>query len=315
MSLQLGYCCINTTLQADGVNVNRKIMLKTYRKDPDRAIELAESNLKNVLKILKWNEENCLRNYRLSSDMFPQITNPACIEDGKYAYELENFESLLKKIGKYAYKHGHRLTMHPGHYNQVGTPRKSVLDKTIIDLTFHADLMDMMGIDNNGVMVVHGGGVYGDKKASIKRWKSQFWELPGEVQNRLVIENDEKSYGIDDIVKLQKGVEVPIVLDFHHYNCYQEVESQTPLPDILPVVLKSWGDRKPKFHLSEQAKGLKTGAHSDYVKRLPKIVKELAKTKHIDVMIEAKAKELSVQYLYDKYFTYDKESDKYVLEL
>ena len=301
------------TLQKEKISVNRTVKLKTYQEDPERAIQLAIQNLKNVHKILKWNEEQAIRNYRLSSDMFPQITNPACITDDKYAYELENFEPILKKIGKYAYRKGHRLTMHPNHYNQIGTPRNEILQKTILDLGFHADLMDLMGLDHNAVMVVHGGGVYGNKKKTLKRWKSQFWELPPKIQNRLVIENDEKSYGIDDIIKLHKFTQLPIVLDFHHYNCYQQIATQSKLSEILPVILDSWNDKKPKFHLSEQAPGLKTGAHSDYVEHLPKIVKNLAREHHIDLMIEAKHKELAVQYLLDKYFTYDAKNHKYFL--
>lgn len=312
MSLQLGYCCINLTLK--DVSVNRTLREASYLADPERAIQLAKNNLQSVLTILKWNEEHAIRNYRLSSDMFPHITNPNCIKNSQYAYELELFDPLLEKIGRYARRHGHRLTMHPGQFNQVGTPRGEVLDKTVKDLEFHADVLDRMGLDFNSVMVVHGGGTYGDKKSTLKRWKSQFWALDPSVQCRLVIENDERSYGIDDILKLHNYVGCPIVFDFHHYNCYHK-DPQSPLSQVLPQVIESWGNLKPKFHLSEQAPNLRLGAHSDYVEVIPNEMLQLAKDYHVDLMIEAKAKELSVQRLYNKYFLYDKDQNKYILNI
>ena len=129
MTPRLGYACINTVIQED-VNVpkksrycvNRSCIAKTFReKGVDYAIQLAKSNLEAVLKVLEWNERNSIRLYRMSSDMFPHITNPEFIPPKqKYAYPLDPFQDLFDKIGKYAKKHKHRLTFHPGQFNQMG---------------------------------------------------------------------------------------------------------------------------------------------------------------------------------------------------
>ena len=36
---------------------------------------------------------------------------------------------------------------------------------------------DLMGLDENSVMVVHGGGLYDSKEKTMERWCEQFKEL------------------------------------------------------------------------------------------------------------------------------------------
>ena len=67
-----------------------------------------------------------------------------------------------------------RLTFHPGQYNVIGTPRQEVLEHTYLDLGCHAQILDMMECDQNSVMVIHGGGIYGDKQSTILRWIEQY---------------------------------------------------------------------------------------------------------------------------------------------
>ena len=68
--------------------------------------------------------------------------------------------------------------------------------------------------------------------------------------------------------------------------------------------LETWKPKgiKPKFHVSEQGAG-KIGHHSDYIEILPEYLLEIPEKYgvEIDIMIEAKMKELSIQKLYEKY--------------
>ena len=75
---------------------------------------------------------------------------------------------LLREIGEKSKKYNQRLTFHPGQYNVVGSPDEKSFNQTICDLKYHADVLDLMGLGVNSVMVVHGGGVYGDKEATKK---------------------------------------------------------------------------------------------------------------------------------------------------
>ena len=113
--------------------------------------------------------------------MFPHYTNIKHIEE-KDRYTLDFAKKDLARIGRIAIEGGHRITMHPGQYNVVGSPHESVFIKTCVDLKMHADILDMMGLDMNSILVVHGGGTYGDKDSTIKRWIKNFSRLPENVQ-------------------------------------------------------------------------------------------------------------------------------------
>ena len=165
--------------------------------------------------MILWNEKHGIRVLRLSSELFPHKSNSK-VENYSFDFAIP----LLKTIGYVARKYGHRLTFHPGQYNVVGTPCESAFKHTINDLKYHADVLDMMGLDQNSVIVVHGGGIYGDKLGAIKRWEKQFYLLPKNVQKRLVLENCEKCYSIEDCLNISKQINIPVVFDTHHYECY-----------------------------------------------------------------------------------------------
>jgi UV DNA damage endonuclease len=312
MSIRLGYACINTCIQTDPAyskkdcpGVNKSCVAKTFReKGVDYAIELAKSNLTTVLKVLEWNEQNGIRFYRLSSDMLPHITNPEFLIDGDYAYPLSHFTEQFKQIGAFAKKYNHRLTFHPGQYNQVGATNPKVFEKTALDLKLHADILDAIGCDLDSIMVVHGGGVYGNKEATIKRWAKQFFQLPKNVQCRLVIENCERQYNYKDMLRLSKMINRPVVFDTHHHQCYCSLVE--PLDDpstFIHEIIETWTKLglTPKCHISEQAPSKRIGAHSNFVNVIPQYLLDCKVP--IDIMIEAKAKEQATLYLYDKYFT------------
>jgi len=311
----LGYACINTEIQdapnvkkADRVFVNKSCVAKTFReKGVDYVVGLVRSNLAAVMKVLEWNMTHGIKLYRLSSDMFPHITNPE-FGNGSYAYSLEQFDDQLQMIGEYARETGQRLTFHPGQFNQVGAKNPLVFEKTMLDLVFHAEILDRMGMSQDSVMVVHGGGSYGDKNETMKRWAKQFYDLPECVQNRLVIENCERQYNYQDMLYLSDKIHRPVVFDTHHHSCYDILVKKQPDPStFMDQILATWDKAgvKPKFHISEQAPDKRVGAHSDFVENIPKYLFDVCKKRPIDIMIEAKKKEQAVMKLYFKYFDYN----------
>ena len=348
MSVNLGYACINTQIKP---GCNRTCRLDTainkgiesgYPKGSqeysqaiyDFLTDYGLRNLEVMYEILKWNVDNNIFFYRMSSDMFPHICNPRIWEHLSDSHRRDYFglrfaDKLIYEIGKYAQKWGIRLTMHPGHYNQLGTPTKSVLQNTLNDLAWHARLLDLLekgahayidyrqskdpdydedNILKHGILCLHGGGTYKDKKATLARWKKNFLSFPEFIRRRICLENCEKGYSVDDLLPICRELEIPLILDFHHYACWAYYHPDNPeqdsLSELLPYVLETWEIRgiRPKFHLSDQAADKKVGAHHDYVASIPKELLDLRKTGYqFDIMIEAKQKELAVVKLQKKY--------------
>ncbi len=303
--IQLGLCCLNMTLRGQNPSIfaSRKMIIRTIKQKGIYCLKIKIiENLCDVLKIMDWNEENGIKVYRLSSEMFPHKSNPK-VEDYTYDFALE----LLKLIGEKSKKYNQRLTFHPGQYNVVGTPNEQTFNQTCVDLKYHADVLDLMGLGKNSVMVVHGGGMYGDKEKTKLRWCEQFQKLPENVKKRLVLENCEKSFSIKDCLEVSERINIPIVFDTHHFECYKLLHPDEDFEDAsvyIPLILETWKKRdiKPKFHVSEQGSG-RCGHHSDYIKEIPEYLLEIPEKydTDIDIMIEAKCKELAILKLYEKY--------------
>jgi UV DNA damage endonuclease len=208
--------------------------------------------------------------------------------------------------------------MHPEPFYALGTPRQIVLRESIRCLHYHARIFELMGMGCESIIVLHGGGVYGDKSATMRRWITRFNALPIGIKRRIAIENDERAYSIEDILTLSRSVEkygdvkgiyrIPVILDTHHYFLYnltllkkkdngEQVLGQPSLKEVIPLIVQSWQCR-PKFHVSDEKPNSRFGAHDDYVKEIPK---ELLALKDVDIMVEAKMKEQAVLLLRKKY--------------
>lgn len=304
--IQLGLCCLNTTLRSQKPSVfcSRKMIIRKIEEEEGiQTLKLKIiKNLNDLYKMIKWNEQHGIKVLRISSELFPHISNPK-VED----YNMEFADALLKKIGEYARILNHRLTFHPGQYNVVGTPNEETFQQTINDLSYHAEVLDRMGMGPDSVMVVHGGGLYGDKEKTLERWCENYMRLPEPIKRRLVLENCEKCFSIKDCLYVSEKVNIPVVFDTHHYTCYNILhpdESLEKPEKYIQAILNTWKRRgiKPKFHVSEQGSG-RTGHHSDYIEIIPNYLLEIPEKYgcEIDIMIEAKKKELAIFKLYAKY--------------
>jgi UV DNA damage endonuclease len=304
-NIQLGLCCLNISLREKKPTIfsSRRVTLKTLEeKGIDNLKKKIINNLNDVLKMMDWNENNGIKVFRLSSEIFPHYSNKKA-ED----YTLDFAIELLKKIGIKSKEYNQRLTFHPGQYNCLGSPHEDVIEHTIKDLKYHADILDIMELDQNSVMVIHGGGVYNNKKQTIERWCDNYEKLPENIKKRLVLENCEKNFSIDDCLIVSKKVNIPIVFDTHHYDCYKKIHPSEKFENpeyYIPKILETWDKRniKVKFHISEQGTG-KIGHHSDYIEIIPEYLLDISKkyNKAIDIMIEAKMKEKAIFKLYEKY--------------
>lgn len=67
--------------------------------------------------------------------------------------------------------------------------------------------------------VLQGGGVYGDKAAAMERFRENYRTIvPDNVKARLVLENDEICYNVDDLLPICEELGIPLVLGKHSFQ-------------------------------------------------------------------------------------------------
>ena len=147
-------------------------------------------------------------------------------------------------------------------------------------------------------MILHLGGVFGDKAATLDRFRENYVKLPQGVKNRLVLENDDVSWSVHDLLPLCEELNIPMVLDYHHHNIIfdpeQIREGTKDIMDLYPRILATWTRKsiRPKMHYSEPRPAAVTCSqrrkHSPRVATLPPCPPDM------DLMIEAKDKEQAV---------------------
>ena len=294
--MNLGYACINSTLsiQKPKITTNRTMIKKTFiDRGIDYAGELSMLNVVDLSTILKWNVDNGINFFRLSSELFPWASEYNFTDLPQY----DEISKLLSIAGDYAKNNNLRITSHPGPFNVLVSPRQHVVDNTITDLRIHGEMFDMLGLSRTpfNKINIHCNGVYGDKISAMDRFCKNFEKLPISVQTRLTVENDDKAsmYSVLDLMYIHKRIGIPIVFDFHHHKfCTGDLSEQ----EALELAISTWPDGiKPVVHYSESKSlhesddKIKLQAHSDYIHKLPNLYDN-----DVDIMVEAKAKELSI---------------------
>ncbi len=296
MSVNFGYCCINLTLQQEkGITIGRGMIKKTFeQKGIEYASELAVKNIRDLIEIIKWNNQKGIKLYRMSSDMFPWMSE----------YELKDLpdyskiSNLLKGAGKIAMDAGQRLTFHPGHFCVIASENQNVVQRSIKELNQHGEIMDLLGLPRtpHAAINIHINTTAGGKEDAMKRFITAFDTLDLSVKTRLTIENDDKKnqYSISDLVYgVSVHTGIPIVFDYHHHWCYDDPMS---VEDALKLAATTWdilGIRQ-LVHYSSCKKLYEDStvvnrAHADYIYE-----KIESYGLGIDVDIEAKAKELAL---------------------
>ena len=294
--MNLGYACINMTLgeQKPKITTNRSMIKKTFlAKGMEYAGELSLLNSRDLCEIVKWNVDNGINFFRISSDIFPWASEYN-IED---LPQYQRIKTVLSSCGNYARENGIRLTSHPGPFNVLVSPREHVVQNTITDLTNHGKVFDLLGLDRTpyNKINIHCNGVYGDKKSALDRFCKNFELLPKSVQTRLTVENDDKAsmYSVKDLMYIHERIGIPIVFDYHHHKfCTGDMTEQ----EALELAISTWPKGiTPVVHYSESKSlhesndKIKPQAHSDYITKIPNTYGN-----DVDIMVEAKAKELSI---------------------
>ena len=296
MMNRMGYACINMQLsnQKPKIYTGRSMIKRTFlSKGIDYASQLGLENCKDLLEIIKWNNENGFNFFRITSNLFPWSSEYKLSDMPDY----DEICDILSNVGEYVKENDMRITSHPGPFNVLTSPHEHVVENCIKDLSIHGEVFDLMNLSRTpyNKINIHIGGAYGDKKSAMERFCTNFHRLPESVKTRLTVENDDKAtmYSVKDLYEgVYCKIGIPIVFDYHHHRfCNGGLTEE----DALEVAISTWNNIVPVVHYSEsrnieqEDNKIKPQAHSDYVYDYIDTYGN-----RVDIMVEAKAKELAV---------------------
>jgi UV DNA damage endonuclease len=277
MFLRLGYPCENRTL---GATTNRTLRLDHLA--PERVLAKVEANLQDLERILHWNAERGFRLFRIGQHLIPFASHPTF----PYDWERVHGESLAR-LGALARALGQRLSMHPGQYVNPGSPNPEVVARSLEELRYSARLLELLGAED-GVVVLHLGGVYGDRKRTADRFVEAL-QGEREILRRLALEPDERLWTAEAVLKVAEHLGVRVVVDTLHHALNP---GRLSLEEALPLSFATWKDR-PKVHLASQDPAKRPGAHAFGVAQGDWERLLMALPVPADVMVEAKGKDLA----------------------
>ncbi|MBV4550980.1 UV damage endonuclease UvsE [Pseudomonas sp. SWRI102] len=285
----------------------------------DKLVEVVVHNLDAQLRLIAYVAElpPTLRMLRLSSDLLPFYSHPKVrgfYQDTVIQHQLEE---RFAAIGDLARSADVRLSFHPGQYCVLGSDKPSVVENSIAEFEYHADMIRMMGYGRrfqDFKCNVHIAGRLGGEGIR------GIWPQLSEVaRNCITFENEEKTYGVDDCLQLADLA--PVVLDIHH--CWIN-ENDYIAPDSSRVdrIIESWRGVRPTMHYSQPPERLQElGFDADRKLEMEALLKAVSKRDlyghsdqmwndwtntyalrfldRFDIMLEAKDKNLAAQAFYE----------------
>lgn len=287
-SLKIGYACLNLDLDRS---------FKTCRftnLTNEKWIELISWNLETLKQMLIYTANHQIQMLRVSSDLIPFATKKKDGVDLDWRnYFKKEFEDLRNSIKQLKI----RISFHPGQYTVLNSPKKEVVERAIADLNYHADLLALLGGNQSNKMVIHIGGIYGDKEAAIKRFIQITNQLSNKIRRHLVIENDERLFTIEDVLYISQQTKLPVVFDNLHFDILKP-ENCRSMKEYIQLAKQTWGinDGRQAIHYSQQAMNKKPGAHTRTTAVHPFIgfIQENINDP-IDIMLEVKDKNRSAE--------------------
>ena len=213
-----------------------------------KLLEIAEHNLEAQLRLLAYVAElpPVLHMMRLSSDLLPFYSHPSVKAFYQDQAVLEMLGERFAAIGKLARSADIRLSFHPGQFCVLGSDRPDVVENSLAEFEYHADMIRMMGYGQqfqDFKCNVHVAGRLGAEGVRA------IWPRLSQVaRNCITFENEEKTYGVDDCLALSDLA--PVVLDIHH--CWINENAYIALDDPrIDRIIESWRGVRPTMHYSQ----------------------------------------------------------------
>ncbi|KHF41635.1 UV DNA damage repair endonuclease UvsE [Halalkalibacter okhensis] len=291
MILRFGY--VSTALSLWEASPSRTLTFTNWKKQDKESRKeklhyITEQNLKNTLRTLYYNIAHGIDVYRMSSSLVPLATHP----EVKWDFHTP-FKDWFKEIGTLVQEKHLRVSFHPNQYTLFTSPQDHVTGNAIIDMTYHYEMLEAMGLHKHANINIHVGGAYGNKEEAIARFNDNFQKLNEDIRCQTTLENDDKTYTAEETLQVCERHGLAFVFDYHHHWANPGDEA---FEDLLPRIFATWEKtgRPPKFHLSSPKSDKLIRAHADYVDMgfAMDFIKTLkAYGRSADIMIEAKAKD------------------------
>jgi len=279
---------------------------RRWQSGPDLSV-----SLERLEAILTYLDDADIRFYRMATALAPYASHP----------DLPQFRDAparrtqeLARVGARARALGIRLTSHPGQYTVLNSEDPEVRRLAAVELEVQAELMDAMGLPAESVVVLHVGGAAGGVAAALDRFQAGFEQLSDAARARLVVENDDRAFGLRDVLELSGQIGRPVVWDVLHHHCHDP--DAIPDREALDLALATWpADVTPKIHVSSpktavEERRRRVGrriertlvlpqprAHADLIDPIAfaRFLRDTAAgLRDFDVMLEAKAKDLAL---------------------
>jgi UV DNA damage endonuclease len=261
--------------------------------------------VREVLDYLAARQIGC---YRLADDLAPYLTDE---RHPQFARQIDECGDLLAETGALAREHGIRLSMHMPMHVTLAAPDAAVAERSAAEVIARARLLDALGAGPDAVLVLHVGGAHGDGAAARFRFAACYERLPVCARRRVVLEPDEHSFDLPELLRLHRDTGAPVVLDILHHQINNQ--SRIPLGEALGLALATWPRGiRPKIHFStqrteahvlperhghaRQVLAPQAGQHADFIN--PHEFATLIAATHglppFDIMLEAKAADMAL---------------------
>lgn len=252
--MRIGYPCINRSI---GCSANRTFRLASYSEE--RLASTIAGNIACLKKILAWNRDRDLLFFRITSDLVPFASHPACT----FPWQ-DRFRNELAETGDFIRHAGIRISMHPDQFIVLNSPDEAVVSRSMDELAYHARVLDGMGLDTTAKIQLHVGGVYGDAAGSIARFVRTYGRLDPAIHRRLVVENDDRRFTAADCLEIHEQTGIPVLFDVFHHACKNYGED---LRTMLRLTGNTWksGDGIPMVDYSSQHPEKRAGGHADHI--------------------------------------------------
>jgi UV DNA damage endonuclease len=281
--MKIGYPCINLSLACRS---NRRFILRSY--SDERLRQTVAGNLACLGEMLVFNLEHNLRFLRIGSELVPFASHPVCTLKW---WKL--FRQTFADLGAFIKKNGIQISMHPDQFTLLNAKDPAIVRRSIAELAYHARVLDLMQLGPDAKLQIHVGGVYGEKPASMARFVRVYKKLPSAIRDRLVIENDDTSYSVNDCLAIHAETGIPVLFDNLHHRLNGD---GAPVGAALEQAKRTWGktDGIPMTDYSEQMPGGRLGQHAESIDpaAFRRFLRETAPI-DFDVMLEIKDKEQS----------------------